>query len=249
MEMRIAVVTGASRGIGLATARELVAEGFHVVGVARNARALSTAERPTGKGRFELREADVADGRALERALADLDSVHAVVAAAGICRQASLDDPDADAVWREVLGVNLTGAFHTVRAVSTRLSPGAAIVAVSSGLGKLGRANYAAYAASKHGVLGLVRSLALELAPRGIRANAVCPGWVDTEMAREDVARTAALERTTPEEIEKRAVAGIPLGRFVRPDEVAQLIRFLLGPSARAITGESFNVSAGEFSV
>jgi NAD(P)-dependent dehydrogenase (short-subunit alcohol dehydrogenase family) len=203
--------------------------------------------RQAERGELELREADVADLGSLDRALADLGEVHAVVAAAGICRQASIDEPSADAVWREVLDVNLTGTWNTLRAVSGRLVRGGAIVAVSSGLGKLGRAHYSAYAASKHGVLGLVRSLAQELAPRGVRANAVCPGWVDTEMARQDLVRTAAREGVSADEIASRALAGIPLGRFVRAEEVAALIGFLLGPGAGAITGEAFNVSAGEF--
>ncbi len=129
--------------------------------------------------------------------------------------------------------MNLDGAFHCLRAA--RLREGAAVILLSSALGKVGRAGYGAYAASKHGMLGLMRSAALELAPR-VRVNAVCPGWVDTAMARADLERSGSKR----EDVER----GIPLGRFVAPDEVASLVAFLA--DARAITGRAYDITGGE---
>ncbi len=235
----VAVVTGAGRGIGRAVADRLLRDGCAVVAVGRRAESL---EAPFFDDRRVRRVvADVADGpalsAALEAALRPDEAIAAVVANAGICRTALIEAPDAAAVWHDVLATNLDGAFHTLRAVGPRLRAGGRAVVVSSGLGKMGRAGgYAAYAASKHGVLGLVRCLAHDWAPRGITVNAVCPGWVDTEMARADAGDQRAA-----------AEARIPLGRFVHPDEVADLVSFLAGPGAAMITGQAYNLSGGEF--
>ena len=139
-----------------------------------------------------------------------------------------------------MLAVNLDGVFHGLRLAAPRLRQGARVVVISSGLGKLGRAGYGAYAASKHGVLGLMRCAALELADRGIRVNAVCPGWVDTDMARADLCRNGTARQ--------EAEALIPMGRFVRPEEVAELVRWLASPASGPVTGQAFNISGGEFS-
>lgn len=212
-----AVVTGAAGGIGRATCAALAEAGYEVVGLTRE-------------------RLDVTDEAAVERVFAELGEIDVLVANAGVCEPARMDDEDAADVWRWVLGVNLHGVFACVRAA--RMRAGGRVVVVSSGLGKVGRAGYAAYAASKHGVLGLMRSVALEWAPRGITVNAVCPGWVDTRMARADVVRSG-----------RRRVevdAEIPLGRFVEAGEVAALVGFLASPAAAAITGQAYNISGGE---
>ncbi|MCB9523192.1 MAG: SDR family oxidoreductase [Myxococcales bacterium] len=231
--MGFACVTGAAGGIGRATVARLRADGYHVLAVGR-----TLATLPTGPGVTPV-VADVTDPEGLAAALAPWPALAVVVANAGRCATAEVADAAAPAVWREVLSVNLDGAFHTARVAAPRLGPGGRFVAISSGLGKGGRAGYTAYGAAKHGVIGLVRSLALEWAPRQITVNAVCPGWVRTAMSAADLAHHGWTEA--------QAAADIPLGRFVEPAEVAALVGFLASPRAAMITGQAYNIGGGEF--
>jgi NAD(P)-dependent dehydrogenase (short-subunit alcohol dehydrogenase family) len=247
MESKLAVVTGAGSGIGRAVARELVRVGFSVVGLGRRKERLEECAVDVGTDRMEVFSVDVRDLGALEDVFDSVGPVRALVVNAGVCRRALLTDEGGPEVWREVLDINLTGAYNTLRAGVSKVVDGGRIVTVSSGLGKLGRPGCSAYAASKHGVLGLTKCVAAELADRGITVNAVCPGWVDTEMARADVERAAAQQGVGSEEAMKLAVEGIPLGRFVSADDVADLVGFLVSDGARSITGQAFNISGGEF--
>ncbi len=244
-----AVVTGAGAGIGKAIAGRLLALGYRVVGIGRRMEVLERVRRELGADRetLLLREADVRDPEALERAFTAIAPIHAVVANAGIVRQARLDALDARAVWRDVLATNLDGVFNTLHAAEPHLAEGGRVVIISSGLGKLGRAAFGAYAASKHGVLGLMKCAAKELAPRGITVNSVCPGWVDTGMARGDLARLARDQKRDVCDVLDETLRGIPLGRLVRPEEVAGLVCWLTSEEAAAVTGEAFNISGGEF--
>ena len=243
---RLAVVTGASSGIGLATVDRLVARGERVVAVARHADGLAALVARHGDAVRPL-AVDVGDHAALGAALRALPPVDTLVLSAGICKQARLDEEDDDATWWQTLDVNLHGSYFAMKAVAPTMPAGGRIVAVSSGLGKLGRPGYAAYCASKHALLGIVKCVSKELAPRGITVNAVCPGWVDTPMARADVVKTAH-ERGQPQaEVEAAIHAGIPIGRMVSADECAALICWLASPEAAAVTGEAYNISGGEF--
>lgn len=238
------VVTGAGSGIGRATTLALVAAGHHVTAVGRRKAPLAALAANT-PGRITPLPLDVSDAAAVGEAshrIGGPDGIDGIVINHGICHTMPYDGPHALAVWHQTLRVNLDGAYYVLHALAPRVRDGGRVVMVSSGLGKLGRAGKAAYAASKHGLLGLMRCLAHELAPRQITVNAVCPGWVDTGMAAADLDRSGdgAAARADAE-------AAIPLRRFVRADEVAGLIGWLCSDAAGVITGQAYNISGGEF--
>src|SRR5262249_41599741 len=152
---------------------------------------------------------------------------------------------DRDRHWDETIATNLGGPYHMIRACLPHMTRGGRILNIASVLGKFGVAGYAAYCASKHGLIGLTRALAVELAPRGITVNAICPGWVDTAMASRGVDDMARQLGVTPEEFRKAANDRVPLGRFLRPEEVAPLALYIASPAADAMTGQSVNIEGG----
>jgi NAD(P)-dependent dehydrogenase (short-subunit alcohol dehydrogenase family) len=242
----LSVVTGGSHGIGRAVALQLTQRGERVVACGTDRAALESLASET-QGAVQPLVLDVSDRDAVYRELGSLGPLHAVIASAGVCETAGLEQDPEDAVWHRVLDVNLNGLYYTLKAAAPQLQSGGRIAIVSSGLGKLGRARYHAYTASKHAALGLMKCLSKELAPRGITVNAVCPGWVDTRMARRDVELSALADGITTDEAFAQAVSGIAIGRFVTAEEVASLIAYLTSDAASAITGEAYNISGGEF--
>lgn len=229
-----ALITGTTSGIGHALARHFTDRGQRVVGLARSdAPALAEAYRHV--------RGDITDPRAREAAVRASERLDLLVLNAGVCRPAALDAEDAMETWAEVLAVNLHGPHALLCDALPILRPGAAVVFIGSTLSLRGRAGYAAYCTSKHGLLGLMRAAALELAPRGIRVNAVCPGWTETPMARADLQRSGAATRARAD-----AEKALPLGRFVEPAEVASLVAFLASGQAASITGQAYEISGGE---
>jgi NAD(P)-dependent dehydrogenase (short-subunit alcohol dehydrogenase family) len=243
---RVAFVTGASRGLGQAIAQRFGAEGARVVLAARDAAACERhAETMRSRGQEALAVAcDVVDrdsvARAVDATVARFRRIDVLVNNAGLGGATPLADPD-DARWDAILATNLTGAFRVTRAAAPHIPDGGRILNMSSVLGRFGVAGSSAYAASKHGVIGLTRSLALELAPRGITVNAICPGWVETEMARLEFRRMG-----TEEQGRSAAAKMAPLGRVLDPEEVAGLAVYLASEEARSVTGQAIVIDGGQ---
>lgn len=239
LEDRVAIVTGGSRGIGFAIAEELAAAGARVAVTARAETRAAEAAEALGGGGGRGYECDVTRSEAcadlVERVEEDLGPVDILVNNAGIARDnvlVRLKDED----WQQVLDTNLRGAFYTTRAVARGMMKRryGRVVNISSVVGLTGNRGQANYAASKAGLVGFTKSVAQELASRNVLVNAVAPGFVETEMTADlsDDARESLFDR-------------IPLGRFGQPADVANSVRFLVGPDASYITGQVLVVDGG----
>ena len=244
---RVALVTGGGRGIGRAVALDLAAAGARVVVAARTRAEIEAVARETGGKAIAADVADAASVRALfAEVLAALGEVDILVNAAGVAPSAPLAKTT-DEQWRQAIGVNLSGTFHCLReALPAMAARGwGRVVNVASIAGKAGAPYIAAYAASKHGVLGLTKVAALEVAARGVTVNAVCPGYVDTPMTDESVRRIVEKTGVPAEEVRRRLADSSPQKRLYSAAEVSALVVFLCGEAAAGINGQAVNVDGG----
>lgn len=247
LDGKVALVTGASRGVGAAIASRLAAAGARVALCARSSGEIEALAKRLPNGAF-AKTLDVTDSAAVDRVVDDVartaGRLDVVVNNAGMSERDTVSH-GSDEWWDRVLRVNLTGAFYVCRAAMRHLTEGARVVNVGSVLSLFGAADSAAYTAAKHGLLGLTRAFAAEVAPKGITVNAICPGWVDTDMAArgfENIARGAGVE---VDEARKQAIGRVPLGRILEPEEVAKLVVFLCLPEARGIHGQAIRIDGG----
>jgi NAD(P)-dependent dehydrogenase (short-subunit alcohol dehydrogenase family) len=253
LDGRHALITGGGTGIGAAIARTLAAAGAAVSIVGRRAGPLEevAAELPRAKAIVAdvTNEADtLAMAKAARAAHGPIDIL---VANAGAAESAPFDQVDL-AHWERMIAVNLTGAFLTAKAALPDLmrkgdrTASRRIIFIASTAGLKGYAYVAAYCAAKHGVVGLARALAVELAPRGVTVNAVCPGYTETPLLEASLANITEKTGRNRAEAAAELARLNPQGRFITPEEVALTVLWLCTPGAQAITGQAISVSGGE---
>lgn len=244
-EQSVVVVTGAGSGIGQATAVAWSKQGYFVVGLDLSEAGLEKTSSLVGKDRFHAVALDVRDEMQVADAFKYVRStglnLHAVAACAGVAKTSAVHE-QSEEDWDFIVNINLKGVWLTAKfAMPIFLKQGkGAFVAVGSDASVRGASGYAAYCASKHGVLGLVRCLALDYGPSGIRSNAVCPGFVLTPMM------DALLSESSDPEAEMKSYAKeVPLGRFAQPGEVAKAILHLASDDASYTNGAIYSLDGG----
>ncbi|MCV6592235.1 MAG: SDR family oxidoreductase [Silicimonas sp.] len=238
--MRRVLITGGGSGIGRAIAHRFADLGDAVTICGRRMEPL---EETRGDRNITCRSADVTDDASVQ-ALFD-KPYDVVIANAGAGEAARLTDTTLE-MWDRTLAVTLTGVFLTFREARRGMQPGGRLIAIASTASLQGGPMIPAYAAAKHGVLGLVRSIALDVAKKGITCNAICPGFTDTDMA--ETAITGLMERydTDRDQATAMVVSGNPMGRLIAPEEVAATALFLSSKGAASINGHALSVSGGE---
>ncbi|MBI3261819.1 MAG: SDR family oxidoreductase [Acidobacteria bacterium] len=249
--MRSVLVTGGGRGIGRAIAIALAAPDMLVIVASRTPAELDrTAAEVRSRGAEALPVVmDVADPESVtvgfSTAARHTSAIDVLVNNAGVGGGERVEGSNITG-WKRILDTNLLGTYLVCRSAIPMMREGGRIVNLSSVLGRFGVAGYTAYCASKHGVIGLTRALALELAGRDITVNAICPGWVDTEMARQGMEAGAHGLGVDVERFRAKALSGVPIKRIIQPEEVAELVKFLASPAAAAITGQTYNICGGQ---
>jgi NAD(P)-dependent dehydrogenase (short-subunit alcohol dehydrogenase family) len=248
-EGRHVVVTGAGRGIGKAIALRLASEGARLSLLARGVEALQATADEVG-GAF-VAQVDVRDAAQVERAFAAAAEtngpLHALVANSGI---GGPNEPGGGDRFYDLVATNLVGTYQCVRAARRHLADASDrrdIVVISSILARIAVPGYTGYSASKAGLLGLVRSLAAELASSNVQVNAICPGWVDTDMAWQGLDLLAEAIGGTRDDAYEQAMSEVPLRRMSRPEDIAGTVAWLLSPDSSGVTGQAIDHNGGAY--
>lgn len=244
------LITGANRGIGLGLAEGFLKAGADVTIAALEENATEVAEQlsDTFGRNVQGIVCDIADLDQVERLQRAIDRVDVLINNAGLEHVTPITDPSdqVDDVFRRIIEINVIGTFSVTRRLLNKIPDGGRIVNTASMWGKTAVAEFSAYCASKHAVIGLTRSLAQELAPRRISVNAVCPGWVRTVASMRSLSFMAAQQERTEADLLDEIVSAQALEGLMEPQDMVDMYLFLSGPAANNITGQSFTVDRGE---
>ncbi len=246
MQGRHVVVTGGGKGIGKAIAERLAAEGATLSLLAPNLEELDRVARSVGG---DAHDCDIRDRESVDSAFAAAAAargpIHALVANSGVGGP-NADGPDDR--FAEIVQTNLFGTYWCIRAAGRHLSPGPEprhVVVIASILARIAVPGYTAYSASKAGLLGLVRSFAAELAPDQVQVNAICPGWVETDMAWQGIDAIVEATGMSRDEAIADVLRAVPLGRMAQPADIAGTVRWLLSDDAHGVTGQAIDHNGG----
>ena len=249
---RHALVTGGARGIGLACARALLQRGARVTLLGRDGAALDAATDSLARlGQVQAVSADIADEASVRAAFAQAEvefgPVQVLVNNAGQAVSERFDRTDS-ALWQSMIAVNLTGTFNCIQAALPGMlkEKWGRVINVASTAGLIGYGYVSAYCAAKHGVVGLTRSLALEVALKGVTVNAVCPGYTETDIVRGAVSNIVDKTGMSPEAARAKLAERNPQGRLIQPEEVAETVAWLALPASASVNGQAIAVDGGE---
>jgi 3-hydroxybutyrate dehydrogenase len=240
---KLALVTGGGRGIGAAIARALAGAGARVVVCGRSRPELDLVAREIGGVAMRL---DLTDRRETDEVLASVGHVDVLINNAGAAESASLERTT-DAMWDHILELDATAPFRVIRALVPSMieAKWGRVINIASNAGVSGYAYSMAYCAAKHALVGMTRALAIDIARTGVTINALCPGWVETQMVDEAVTRIAAKTGRSEDEARTQLAAMSPQRRMITPDEVAHAALMLCGEGARGIHGQTLVIDGG----
>ncbi|QHF48793.1 MULTISPECIES: SDR family NAD(P)-dependent oxidoreductase [Pseudomonas] len=247
---RTILITGAAKGIGRAVAENFAAEaGNRLILLDLDLAELQRwvdEQQEQIQARVETHAANIADLPAMEALFKTLGSqveyVDVLVNSAGICNE---NEPEDLHNWHKVISVNLNGTFYVTSLCLALMPDRGRIINMSSILGRAGKVRNTAYCASKHGIVGMTKALALDLASRQITVNAILPAWIDTPMLQGELATQAAIAGLTQEQIVRNAKKKLPMRRFIQSEEVAAMVRYLASPEAGGVTAQSLVIDGG----
>ena len=238
------VITGASRGIGWGIAKGFASAGAGLVLIADDVAVLDRSSEIGARGFV----ADITDGGAIDTAFANVSNIDVLINNAGLERLTPIagGEKDVEAVFRRIVEINVIGTQIVTRRALTKMSVGGSIINTASIWGRVAEPMFGAYVASKHAVIGLTKTWAKELGSKGIRVNAVCPGWVRTEASMRSLELMARHNNVSEDELLAEIVGGQAFPGLMEPADMAEAYMFLASDAAKNITGQSLGVDRGE---